>query len=83
VSTFRTPPGGLGEKASGAAARILREAMLTLGAVDEDGPRVVEEHCTFHDTIVEAAGSLRLAQMIRPTTALPTMYRPEPAGRAS
>ena len=46
-----------------------------LATEDADLPQLVEENLLFHDTIVRAAGSERLAQMIRSTTALPMIYR--------
>jgi DNA-binding GntR family transcriptional regulator len=51
------------------------ERYASLAARDDELPQLVEENLAFHDTIVRAAGSERLAQMIRSTTALPIIYR--------
>lgn len=51
------------------------ERYASLATRDDELPQLVEENLAFHDTIVRAAGSERLAQMIRSTTALPIIYR--------
>jgi DNA-binding GntR family transcriptional regulator len=51
------------------------ERYASLAPRDDELPQLVEENLAFHDTIVRAAGSERLAQMIRSTTALPIIYR--------
>jgi len=51
------------------------ERYASLATRDDELPQLVEENMAFHDTIVRAAGSERLAQMIRSTTALPIIYR--------
>jgi DNA-binding GntR family transcriptional regulator len=42
---------------------------------DEDLPRLVAENMAFHETIIDAAASERLASMIRQVTVLPLIYR--------
>jgi DNA-binding GntR family transcriptional regulator len=67
-----------------AAGRITTEAVGLLhgsnerfAALCEAGDLVglIEENLVFHSTILEAAGSLRLAQMVRTVIELPLVYR--------
>jgi DNA-binding GntR family transcriptional regulator len=46
-----------------------------LRARAEDLPKLAEENLIFHDTILKAAGSVRLSAMIRQVTALPLIYK--------
>jgi DNA-binding GntR family transcriptional regulator len=57
---------------------LLEESVERYGRLrreDEGLPRLVEENFAFHNTIVQAAGSDRLTQMIRQVTALPLIYK--------
>ena len=42
---------------------------------DDDVTELVQENVRFHDVILEAAGSERLAQMVRGVIQLPLVYR--------
>jgi DNA-binding GntR family transcriptional regulator len=74
-----------GHAAHRAAAKISEEAIATLrGSCDRfDGLRgdaddlkeLVKENLLFHNTILEAAGSARLTQMVRKVIELPLVYK--------
>ena len=73
-----------GHAARRAADRLTAEQLLALrsscerfGAmsVEDDLREVVRENFVFHNTILEAAGSARLAEMVRQVVELPLVYR--------
>jgi DNA-binding GntR family transcriptional regulator len=73
-----------GYAARRAAARIGPDALRRLGGscerfsalVGEDGIlELMRENLVFHNIIVDAAGSARLAEMVRTVIALPLVYR--------
>lgn len=75
-----------GHAARRAAQRITEEHVATLedscarlvslgDATDENVARIVEENLFFHTTILEIAGSSRLADMVRKVIELPLVYK--------